>query len=83
MNLTVGIGRTKIIFFAQDNQGHSKFSIPTTNPDDFKKHVAEDFKGKLIDQIILGCFGPLSLSKNNYGEILNTPKKIGEIFLNS
>jgi fructokinase len=76
MNLIIEMGGTKINFFVvQDNQIHSKFSIPTTTPDDFKKHVVEDFKGKLIDQIILGCFGPLSLSKNNYGEILNTPKK--------
>ena len=78
------MGGAKINFFVvQDSQSHSKFSIPTTTPDDFKKQVVEDFKGKLIDQIILGCFCPLSLSKNNYGEILNTPKKIGEIFLNS
>lgn len=76
MNLIIEMGGTKINFFiVEDRQNQSKFSIPTSSPNDFKKTVVKDFKGKLIDQVILGCFGPLSLGENDYGKILNTPKK--------
>ena len=76
MNLIIEMGGTKINFFVvQESQSHRKFSIPTTTPDDFKKYVVKEFKGKLIDQIIFGCFGPVSFDSYNYGEILMTPKR--------
>ena len=44
-----------------------------------KEYVFNTFNGNNIQKIVVGCFGPLSLGENDYGEILNTPKKIGEM----
>jgi fructokinase len=70
------MGGTKINFFLiERDASFSKYSIPTTNPDDFKKYVVSKFSEASITKIIFACFGPISLSGHNYGEILQTPKK--------
>lgn len=70
------MGGTKINFFLVEQSGrYSKYSISTSTPIFFKDYVFKKFSGNNIRKIILGCFGPMSLGKNNYGEILNTPKK--------
>ena len=76
MHLIIEMGGTKINFFVIEKAGsHSKLSIPTTNPNDFKEYVVKKFRGKLISKIVLACFGPISFDGPNYGEILMTPKK--------
>jgi fructokinase len=75
-NLIIEMGGTKINFFLVELGGRrSKFSISTSTPSVFKEYVFNTFNGNNIQKIVIGCFGPLSLGKNNYGEILNTPKK--------
>ena len=76
MNLVIEMGGTKINFFLIDRDGSfSQYSIPTNNPDDFKNYIINKFSETSIVKIIFACFGPISLSSHNYGEILLTPKK--------
>tara|TARA_B100000795_G_scaffold259246_1_gene234072 strand:+ start:797 stop:1663 length:867 start_codon:yes stop_codon:yes gene_type:complete len=75
-NLIIEMGGTKINFFLVEHGGRcSKFSISTSAPSVFKEYVFNTFNGNNIQKIVVGCFGPLSLGENDYGEILNTPKK--------
>lgn len=81
-NLIIEMGGTKINFFLVDLKGrYSKFSISTSTPSVFKEYVSNTFDGNSIQKIVVGCFGPLSLGENDYGEILNTPKKTGVILI--
>ena len=51
--------------------------IPTTTPEETLDQAINFFKNNHIDKLGIACFGPLNLNinSNNYGCILDTPKK--------
>ena len=63
MNLIIERGCTKIDFFLIERYSSlSKHSIPITNPEDLKKHVATKFREESITKIIFVYFGTICLS---------------------
>lgn len=51
-------------------------SIPTESPEVTMPKIIDYFKGKGIEALGIGCFGPIDLNKNSdtYGYITSTPK---------
>ena len=51
--------------------------IPTTTPEETLDQAINFFKNNHIDKLGIACFGPLNINinSNNYGCILDTPKK--------
>ncbi len=71
-------GGTKMICAVGDEQGRilDRISLPTESPEVTMPKVYEYFKGKGIESLGIGCFGPIDLDKNSktYGYITTTPK---------
>ena len=77
MNLIIEMGGTNInLFVTNESDLYSKMSISTNAPDDFKKYMRSNFRAKAVQKLVLACFGPVSLESYNYGQILNSPKKL-------
>ncbi|WP_028402014.1 ROK family protein [Ectobacillus panaciterrae] len=71
-------GGTKFVCGIGSEHGEifKKVTIPTTTPDETMGKVINYFKGKHIDAMGIGSFGPIDLHKNSstYGYITSTPK---------
>ncbi len=71
-------GGTKFVLAVGNEKGEitEKISIPTRNPEETMKEIHDFFKGKNIEALGIGCFGPLELNKDKekYGFITSTPK---------
>jgi fructokinase len=60
----------------EDGEVIERISIPTTTPEETMRHVVDYFKGKKVDALGVGSFGPVDLdvSSATYGYITSTPK---------
>ncbi|WP_342044847.1 ROK family protein [Bacillus sp. OTU530] len=71
-------GGTKFVCGIGSEHGEilEKITIPTTTPDETMERVIGYFKGKHLDAIGIGSFGPVDLHKSSstYGYITSTPK---------
>ncbi len=71
-------GGTKMVCAIGDETGkiYEQVSIPTEDPETTVPKMIEYFRGKDIEAIGIGCFGPIELDKKaeNYGCITTTPK---------
>ncbi len=71
-------GGTKFVVSIGDELGnvHERQSYPTESPEVTLKNVCDFFKGKNIEAIGVGCFGPIDpdLNSPTYGYITTTPK---------
>lgn len=71
-------GGTKFVCGIADENGNifERVSFPTETPEKTMKNVIEFFKGKEIDAIGVGSFGPIDPDKDSetYGYITKTPK---------
>lgn len=73
-------GGTKFICGVGTEQGEilEQISIPTRGPEETLKDVVDFFKGKEIERLGIGSFGPIQVNKTqpDYGSLLETPKTI-------
>jgi fructokinase len=71
-------GGTKFVCGIGTKSGEliERVSFPTELPHETMKNVISFFKGKEIEAIGIGCFGPIDLNKDSktYGYITSTPK---------
>lgn len=71
-------GGTKFVLGIGNEMGEilERVSIPTEEPNITMKRVIEYFKGKEIEALGIGCFGPIDPKKDSetYGYITTTPK---------
>lgn len=71
-------GGTKMVCAIGDEKGNifERASFPTLKPEETMPGLIEFFKGKGIEALGIGSFGPLCLDKNadNFGDITTTPK---------
>ncbi len=71
-------GGTKFVLGLGDEHGriHDRLSIPTETPEKTMGGLFRYFKGRPLDALGVGCFGPVDLdrSSESYGSILSTPK---------
>lgn len=71
-------GGTKFVLGIGNEMGGilERVSIPTEEPNITMKRVIEYFKGKEIEALGIGCFGPIDPKKDSetYGYITTTPK---------
>lgn len=71
-------GGTKMVCAIGNEKGEilERVSIPTRTPEETVPEMLEFFRGKDIEALGIGCFGPISLNKNaaDYGHITTTPK---------
>lgn len=72
-------GGTKMVCAVGDENGKvlDRISFPTRQPEETFRDIIDYFKGKDIQALGVGCFGPLDLNKESrtYGYITKTPKK--------
>ena len=72
-------GGTKMVCAVGNRDGiiSDRTVIPTTDPDETLRKMADYFRDKNIVSLGIGCFGPVDLDKESdtWGYILNTPKK--------
>ncbi len=72
-------GGTKMVCAVGDESGKvmDRVSFPTRQPEETFRDLIDYFKGRDIQALGVGCFGPLDLNKNSktYGYITKTPKK--------
>ena len=75
-------GGTKMVCAVGDESGKvmDRVSFPTRQPEETFRDLIDYFKGRDIQALGVGCFGPLDLNKDSktYGYITKTPKKGGE-----
>ena len=75
---SIEAGGTKFVCAIGNENGEvfERGVFPTTSPEETMEKVIEFFKGKEIEAMGVGCFGPLSLNpkNNDYGAITTTPK---------
>ncbi|MBR8700973.1 putative fructokinase [Fusobacterium sp. DD29] len=75
---SIEAGGTKFVCAIGNENGEvfERGVFPTTSPEETMEKVIEFFKGKEIEAMGVGCFGPLSLNPKNkdYGAITTTPK---------
>ncbi|RIU88739.1 ROK family protein [Oceanobacillus picturae] len=73
-------GGTKFICGVGTEQGEilEQISIPTRGPEETLKDVVDFFKGKEVERLGIGSFGPIQVNKTqpDYGSLLETPKTI-------
>ena len=71
-------GGTKFVLGIGNEKGEilERLSIPTETPEITMVKVVEFFKGKEVEAIGVGCFGPIDpkLDSPTYGYITTTPK---------
>ncbi|PLR95944.1 ROK family protein [Bacillus sp. T33-2] len=71
-------GGTKFVCGIGGDNGevYERVSFPTTTPEETMSHVISFFKGKNVEAIGVGSFGPIDLDRNSgtYGFITSTPK---------
>lgn len=71
-------GGTKMVCAVGDEQGNlfERASFPTLTPEETMPGLIDYFRGKGIEALGIGSFGPLSLDPNapDYGAITTTPK---------
>ena len=71
-------GGTKMVCAIGNEKGEilEQVSIPTDSPEVTMPQIIEYFKGKGIEALGIGCFGPIDLNRNSdtYGYITSTPK---------
>ncbi|MDM5186779.1 ROK family protein [Bacillus sp. DX4.1] len=71
-------GGTKFVCGIGDETGNilERISFPTTTPEETMKQAISFFKGKKLDAIGVGSFGPVDLDETSdtYGYITSTPK---------
>ena len=71
-------GGTKMVLAIGDENGNifEKATIPTDTPDVSVPKMIDFFKGKGIEALGIGCFGPVDLHRDSktYGFITTTPK---------
>lgn len=71
-------GGTKMVLAIGDEYGNIKeqIEIPTEIPEITMKRIIEYFKGKSIEALGVGSFGPIDLNRasKTYGHITSTPK---------
>ncbi len=71
-------GGTKFVVSIGDEKGNviERVSYPTLDPHTTMKNVCDFFKGKEVEAIGVGCFGPIDPDKTSttYGFITTTPK---------
>ncbi|MGN0297999.1 MAG: ROK family protein [Lachnospiraceae bacterium] len=71
-------GGTKMVCAIGDENGtiFEQVSFPTLTPEETIPRLIEYFKGKKIQALGIGCFGPIDLNKKSktYGYITTTPK---------
>lgn len=71
-------GGTKMVCAIGNEKGEifEQVSIPTESPEVTMPKIIDYFKGKGIEALGIGCFGPIDLNKNSdtYGYITSTPK---------
>ena len=72
-------GGTKMVCAVGDESGKvmDRVSFPTRQPEETFRDLIDYFKGRDIQALGVGCFGPLDLNKDSktYGYITKTPKK--------
>ena len=72
-------GGTKMVCAVGDENGvvMDRVSFPTRQPEETFRDLIDYFKGRDIQALGVGCFGPLDLDKESrtYGYITRTPKK--------
>lgn len=77
-------GGTKFVLGVGDKEGNifEKKVIPTEHPNITMPKVIEFFKGKNVDRIGVGSFGPIDINKKSstYGQLQNTPKADWECY---
>ena len=71
-------GGTKMVCAVGDEMGNimDKTVIPTGTPEDTVPQITGFFRGKGIEAMGIGCFGPVDLNRKSttYGYITQTPK---------
>ena len=71
-------GGTKMVLAVGDENGNifEKATIPTDTPDVSVPKMIDFFKGKGIEALGIGCFGPVDLHRGSktFGYITTTPK---------
>ena len=71
-------GGTKMVCAIGDDKGNitERTSIETKTPEDTMPNIINFFKGKGVEAIGIGSFGPIDLNKDSktYGYITSTPK---------
>lgn len=71
-------GGTKMVCAVGDEMGNimDKTVIPTGTPEDTMPQITGFFRGKGIEAMGIGCFGPVDLNRKSttYGYITQTPK---------
>lgn len=71
-------GGTKMVCAIADDQGNilERFTTPTREPETTMPVMLDFFRGKGIEALGVGCFGPVNLDKKSptYGHITTTPK---------
>ncbi|MGP4079092.1 ROK family protein [Pseudalkalibacillus sp. R45] len=76
---SIEAGGTKFVCGIGNENGEilEEITIPTTTPEETLSQVVEFFKGKEIEALGIGSFGPVDLNPDNptYGFITTTPKK--------
>lgn len=71
-------GGTKMVCAIGDENGSilDRISVPTETPEITLPKLIDYFKGKQIEALGIGCFGPIDLNRESktYGNITSTPK---------
>ncbi|MGD6958547.1 ROK family protein [Rossellomorea aquimaris] len=77
-------GGTKFVCAIGNEKGEiiSKAVFPTQDPETTLGNVYSYFSKYALTSIGVGCFGPIELNKNrnNFGQLLNTPKQLWKNF---
>ncbi|KAA0565791.1 ROK family protein [Bacillus sp. CH30_1T] len=77
-------GGTKFVCAMGNEKGEiiSKTVFPTQDPETTLGNVYSYFSKYALTSIGVGCFGPIELNKNrnNFGQLLNTPKQLWKNF---
>lgn len=62
---SIEAGGTKFVCAVGDENGKiiERAEFPTTSPEETMNMVVDFFKGKNIEAMGIGCFGPISLNK--------------------
>lgn len=72
-------GGTKMVLSTGDEHGNifERISLPTTTPAETMPGIIDFFKGKSIEALGVGSFGPVDLNRASatYGYITTTPKR--------
>jgi fructokinase len=75
----VEAGGTKFVCGVGNESGHiiDRISFPTEQPEKTLAQVIEYFKGKQVEAIGIGSFGPINIDRSSprYGYVTTTPKK--------